>query len=176
MLLRIPSGPDSSTSPYSVSKSFKVGDVVTVLINESTSAVTKGETDTNANDSLGLAFSSSLASFYHPSKNVTGSGGSTYKGSGSTTRSNSVTAKVASVVIKVMANGNLYIEGDHKVEVNGETQTISISGIIRPKDVSLQNTIFSYQVADAQVSVKGKGVVGDAENPGWFTRFFNWIF
>jgi flagellar basal body L-ring protein FlgH len=48
--------------------------------------------------------------------------------------------------------------------------------MIRPKDVSVNNTIFSYQVAGADVSVKGRGTVGDAGNPGWFPRVFNWIF
>jgi len=166
----------SSSSPYSVAKSFKVGDIITIIILESTSAVTKAGTDTNANDSLSLAFSSNLESFYHPSKSVGGSGGNTYKGLGSTTRSSNVTAKVASVVVRVLQNGNLMIAGEHRVAVNDETQTIKISGVIRPKDVTLQNTVYSYQVAQADVSVKGKGSVGDAESPGIFTRFFNWIF
>jgi flagellar L-ring protein FlgH len=176
-----PAYPDSiwnkdSSSPYSVNKSFKVGDVITVLVMESTSAVQKAGTNTDADDSLSMAFSSNLAAFYHPNKAITGSGGNTYKGAGDTSRTSNVTAKIASVVVKVLPNSNLLIEGEHKVAVNDEVQTIKISGMIRPKDVSFQNTIFSYQVAGADVSVKGSGVVGDAESPGVVTRFFNWIF
>ena len=166
----------TSTSPYSVSKSFRVGDIITILVLETTSAVQKAGTDTNVNDSLSLAFSSNLNSFNRPGKAITGSGGNTYKGLGSTTRTSNVTTKIAAVVIRVMPNGNLMISGDHRVEVNDEIQTIRISGMVRPKDVSLQNTVYSYQVAGADVSVKGKGVVGEAESPGMFTRFFNWIF
>jgi flagellar L-ring protein FlgH len=167
---------ETSTSPYSPSKAYKVGDIVTVLVMETTSAVSKAGTDTNASDSLSLAFNSSIASYYKPNRNLSGSAANSSKGQGSTSRTNNVTAKVASVVVKVLSNGNLLIQGEHRVEVNGETQTITISGMIRPIDVTIQNTIYSYQVAGAEVSVKGKGVVGDAENPGWMTRIFNWLF
>ena len=166
----------ASSSPYSVSKSFRVGDIVTVIILESTSAVQKAGTNTNANDSLSLAFNSNLVNMYHPDKAVAGSGGNTFQGLGDTTRTSNVTAKIATVVVKVLSNGNLLVAGEHRVEVNDETQTIKISGIVRPKDVSLQNTVYSYQVAEADVSINGKGVIGEAESPGVFTRFFNWIF
>jgi len=166
----------TSTSPYSVSKSFRVGDVITIIVLESTSAVQKAGTDTNANDSLSLAFSANLINLYHPGKSITGSTGNTYKGQGATTRTSNVTAKIAAVVVKVLANGNLMISGEHRVEVNDEVQTLKISGMVRPKDVSLQNTVYSYQVAGAEVSVKGSGSVGEAESPGVFTRIFNWIF
>ncbi|MFH1710059.1 MAG: flagellar basal body L-ring protein FlgH [bacterium] len=166
----------TSTSPYSVSKSFRVGDIITIIVLETTSAVQKAGTDTNASDSLSLAFSSNLSSFYHSGKAITGSGGNVYKGLGSTTRTSNVTAKIAAVVVRVLPNGNLMVSGDHRVEVNDEIQVLKISGMVRPKDVSLQNTVYSYQVAGADVSVKGKGVVGEAESPGAITRFLNWIF
>lgn len=165
----------ASSSPYSVSKSFKVGDIVTVLILETTSAVQKAGTNTNANDSLSLAFNSNLVNFYHPGRAISASGGNTYKGLGDTSRTSNVTAKVAAVVVQILPNRNLVIQGEHRVEVNNEVQTIMISGVIRPKDVGLQNTVYSYQVADAIVSVKGNGAVGDAESPGVFTRIMNWI-
>ena len=166
----------TSTSPYSVSKSFRVGDIITIIVLESTSAVQKAGTDTNVSDSLSLAFSANLVNFNKPNKSITGSGGNTYKGLGATTRTSNVTAKIAAVVVKVLANGNLMISGEHRVEVNDEVQTLKISGMVRPKDVSLQNTVYSYQVAGADVSVKGQGAVGDAEGPGVFSRIFNWIF
>jgi flagellar L-ring protein FlgH len=167
----------SSTSPYSTAKSFKVGDIVTVLILETTSAVSKAGTDTNTTDNLSASFDHTISRLgIQPSNSIKGGGGNTFKGAGATTRTNSVTAKVASVVLKVLPNGNLMIAGDHKVEVNEEAQTIRITGVIRPKDVSVANTVFSYQVASATVSVKGKGSIGEAEEPGFISRFFNWLF
>jgi flagellar L-ring protein FlgH len=167
----------NSSSPYSVSKSFRMGDLITIIILETTSAVQKAGTDTNANDSLSVSLDHTISRLgIDPSNYLRGAGGNTYKGLGATTRTSNVTAKIAAVVVKILPNGNLMIAGEHRVEVNDETQTIKISGMVRPKDVTLQNTVYSYQVAGADVSVKGKGVVGDAENPGVFTRFFNWIF
>lgn len=167
----------SSTSPYSTAKSFRAGDIVTVIILETTSAVQKAGTNTNTSDNLSSAFDHTITRLgIQPSNSLKGSVGNTFAGVGSTTRTSNVTAKVAAVVIKVLPNGNLMISGDHRVEVNEESQTIRISGIIRPKDVSVANTVFSYQVASASVSVRGKGTVGEAEEPGFVTRFFNWLF
>jgi flagellar L-ring protein precursor FlgH len=75
-----------------------------------------------------------------------------------------------------LPNGNLKIKGKHKVEVNDEIQEITISGIVRPKDISGSNSIYSYQVANAELAVKGTGVVAETEAPGWLTRLFNWLF
>jgi len=168
---------DTSASPYTVSKSFKVGDLVTVIILESTAAIQRAGTDTNVSDNLGTTFNHTITRLQiQPSNLIKGTADGKYKGLGATTRTSNVSAKVASIVTRVLPNGNLIIEGEHRVEVNDEVQVIKVSGMIRPKDVSLANTIYSYQVAGADVSVKGTGVVGEAERPGWFARFFNWVF
>ncbi len=99
-----------------------------------------------------------------------------YDGSGKTVRTNMVTAKVAARVTELMLNGNLRIEGTHTVGVNDEVQTVAIHGVIRSKDVTQQNTVLSWQVADAEVKVIGTGIVAEAEQPGWFTRILNWLF
>ena len=69
---------------------------------------------------------------------------------------------VSARVVDVTANGTLVVEGTKNIGVNSEKQTITVKGFIRPEDVSQLNTIFSTQVADLQVKVNGKGVVGDA--------------
>jgi flagellar L-ring protein precursor FlgH len=79
-------------------------------------------------------------------------------------------------VVEVLDNGNIKIAGIHSVSVNDEEQHITVVGVIRSKDVAMDNSIISAKVAQAQVSVKGKGVIQEAETPGWFSRFFNWIF
>jgi flagellar L-ring protein precursor FlgH len=75
-----------------------------------------------------------------------------------------------------MPNGNLKVKGRHRVEVNDEIQEISITGMVRAKDISGANSVYSYQVADAELAVKGTGVVAETESPGWLTRIFNWLF
>ena len=60
--------------------------------------------------------------------------------------------------------------------INNETEIISVSGIIRPEDVDFDNTIYSYKIADARIRYTGKGDSQNAQRPGFFTRFINWLF
>ena len=169
----------SSSSPYSPEKSYKVGDIITVLINETSSAQHKAGTKTDIKDDLGIKFTHSierLTPVIGTNNQAAGQWGNKYTGTGGTERSSNVTARVAALVTEVMDNGNLKIEGKHKVNVNDENQDIVISGIVRSKDISINNTIYSHQVANAEVSITGTGVVQEAESPGWLTRILNWLF
>lgn len=168
-----------SASPYSTQKAYKVGDIINIVILESTSARNKAGTKTDVKDDLGARFSHTierLAPVLGTSNQAAGQVFNRYKGEGQTTRSSSVQARIAAWVTAVMPNGNLKIKGRHKVEVNDEIQEITIAGIVRPKDISGSNAIYSYQVANAELAVKGTGVVAETESPGWLTRIFNWLF
>jgi len=172
---------EGSSSPYSTHKAFKTGDVITVIILETTTAQHKAGTDTSAKDDLSIQFRHTiqrLRPLMAPDKThaVTGSGAHTYAGAGGTTRTSKVQAKIAAVVEKILPNGNLIISGNHKMEVNEELQEITLTGVVRPKDVTLYNTVYSYQVADANVSIRGTGTASEAQAPGWITRILNWIF
>jgi flagellar L-ring protein precursor FlgH len=168
-----------SSSPYSPDKSYKVGDVITVIIDENTNAQQKAGTNTNTKDDMSLQLNHTIAKL-NPliggNSSVAYSGGNKYTGSGTTQRAAQVTSKIAATVIEVSDNGNLKIEGHHKLEVNDEMQDILVTGTVRSKDISVANSIFSYQVANAEVSVKGTGVIQEAESPGWLSRIFNWLF
>jgi flagellar L-ring protein precursor FlgH len=170
---------DSSSSPYSTQKAYKVGDIVNVIILENTSAKSLAGTNTNVSDDMSVKFTHTiarLAPIIGTNNSVAGNASNKYTGNGQTTRGNNVQARVAAWVTDVLPNGNLAIKGLQKVEVNHETQQITITGIIRPKDISGSNTIYSYQVAASEVKVSGSGAVADSESPGWLTRLFNWFF
>jgi len=170
---------DGSSSPYSTEKKYKVGDIINVLILESTSAIHEAGTQTNVRDDLGFKFDYTLQGMNTRTtgKNrLDAEAENKYRGLGKTSRSSNVRARVASVVTEILPNGKIRLEGKHIVDVNREKQTIFISGVVRTKDINIDNTVFSYQIADAEIMVKGTGVVGEAEQPGWITRFFNWIF
>jgi flagellar L-ring protein precursor FlgH len=184
ILTALPSAADSvwnkaSASPYSTQKAYKVGDIVNILIVESTSAQNKAGTKTDVRDDLGTKFLHNIQRL-RPSidynNQITGNISNKYTGLGQTSRVSRVQARIAAWVEDVLPNGNLSIQGKHKVVVNDETQEITIAGIVRPKDISGSNTVFSYQVANAEVGVKGSGVVAEGESPGWLTRLFNWLF
>jgi len=92
---------------------------------------------------------------------------STFDGSGSTSRQETLSATVSAKVIDVLTNGNLLIEGRRNVKVNNEDQIIIIDGTVRPADIGTDNTVNSIYIADAKISYTGKGIISDRQSPGW---------
>src|SRR3989339_473729 len=166
-----------SSSPYSPEKAYKVGDIVNVYIVENTSAKHKAGTDTDIKDDMGLKFShtiSKLESYLDKDSSASLQNSNKYSGGGTTQRASNVTAKIAAVVTEVLENGNISIEGTHKLDINDESQDIIVSGIVRSRDITPGNVVYSHQIANAKVSIKGIGVIQEAEDPGWLTRVLNW--
>lgn len=167
----------------SVKKEVQVGDVVTIYISESTSAAQQASTQTSKESEIGANLLSNwdlISNVFNESAHrkyeLQLSGDDSYKGSGQTTRTSKVTAVVTAVVTEILENGNVFIVGEHKVKVNNEVETIRIAGVIRPSDIGPNNTVYSYQIAKAEVSVNGAGVVGVKQSPGVLTKMFNWLF
>jgi flagellar L-ring protein precursor FlgH len=168
-----------SASPYSTEKAYRVGDIINVIIMESTTAKNLAGTKTDMSDDLGVKFTHTLqrlAPVIGTNNQADGQWKNKYSGLGSTSRASDVQARIAASVTDVAGNGNLKIKGVHKLQVNDEVQEITITGSVRPKDISGANTVYSYQVADAELMVKGTGVVAETESPGWLTRIINWLF
>lgn len=162
----------------------KVGDVVTIVVSEASSAQQEATTRTSKESGVGL----DLESGWDQVANLLGSetirktysgklkGNDEFRGTGQTARKSTVRAMVTAVITEILENGNVYVVGEHKVKVNQEMETIRISGIIRPSDISAANTIDSYKIAKAEVSVNGSGVIGSKQSPGVLTKMFNWLF
>ena len=98
-----------------------------------------------------------------------------FKGQGTNNREGELDAYITARVIEVLPNGNLRISGKQEIKVNNETQYISISGIIRPEDISTNNEIQSTYIADARIEYSGKGVIADRQRPGWLMRILDFI-
>jgi flagellar L-ring protein precursor FlgH len=97
----------------------------------------------------------------------------TLDGKGETSRLTMLTATMAARIVEVLPNGNLVIEGEKSTIINSEQQVITLRGVVRPYDVSVANTISSAQIAQLELKVNGKGVVGDAiRRPNFLYRFF----
>ena len=94
-------------------------------------------------------------------------------GDGETTRDNTMTATISARVIDVTMDGNMVIQGYREVKTNNETQHIILSGIIRPQDISSDNSVLSSYIADARIEYSGTGVLTDKQRPGWFARVFD---
>ncbi len=99
----------------------------------------------------------------------------TFRGDGTTRRQGSLNATVTAYVRKVLPNGHLFVEGTKTILVNNEEQYFYISGVIRQVDIEGDNTISSNLISDAQVEFTGQGVISEATEPGWVSRWFGWM-
>lgn len=156
----------------------QVGDVVTVIISESSLASQSTKTDMGKRTATGGKVSSlfegsqgtvaTLPTWEWEHKN-------NFQGSGSTQRKGTLIAKISAQITEILPNGNFRIQGKRIVKVNNEEQIISIEGIIRPMDINEDNTIYSTYIADARIRYEGRGVLGENQRPGILSRIFSWL-
>ncbi len=144
------------------------------MISENASAASKAETKTSGSDSL--SYGPGFGPLLHLIKNFGVSGSSSSDGSGSTDRTDALTAQISVRVKSVLPNGDLSVEGTRQVGMNAETQNITLSGIVRPQDIGFDNTVASSLVADAQIRYSGRGPVGDKQHGGLISRVFKFLF
>ncbi len=144
-------------------RASEVGDVVTILVTDSTSALASGGTTTSRKTSA-TSNINSVAGFALPQLSglLNTAGDQELAGTGSTTRAMTITTAISARVLQVTPNGSLIVEGVKNIGVNSEKQTITVRGLVRPVDLTVANTITSNQVADLSLQIDGKGVVGDA--------------
>ena len=109
------------------------------------------------------------------SKLLNASTGSSFKGTGSTSRQENLKATITARIIDVQANGNLMIEGRRNIKVNEEDQIIILEGIIRSRDIAQDNTVNSIYIADARISYSGRGIISDRQSPGWLMNILDKI-
>ncbi|NPA24785.1 MAG: hypothetical protein GXO34_03040 [Deltaproteobacteria bacterium] len=96
-------------------------------------------------------------------------------GSGATSRSNTLTARIAARVVEILPNGDFRIVGTHFTQVNNEEHYVTVSGIIRPTDITADNYILSSAIADARIEYSGSGSVGTKQRVGWGTKILDLV-
>ena len=166
---------------YADKKALRMGDILTVRIIESTQANNTADTDLSRNSSA----SASLSTFFGKKKFLNlfklsedllaTTSENSHQGAGVTTRSGQLTATMTAVVREVLPNGNLVVQGTREVLVNHEQQFMTLTGVVRPQDVSRDNIVLSTQLADANISIGGLGVVADKQRSGWGTWLFDLV-
>ena len=163
-------------------KALRVGDIVTIRIVESSSAINEASTTTGRDSSIGIktekffGLEGQTADWnFNPLGELSAGFESDFEGDGTTKRRGDLNATITAQVTHVLSNGNLKIFGNREVAINNEKQFIHISGIIRTKDISPRNEILSSFIADAKIEYSGKGVIDDRQKPGWMTSFLNTI-
>jgi flagellar L-ring protein precursor FlgH len=172
--------PELSRSMIADKRATAIGDIITIVIQENNSASKDNSTQTSKKSSIDAAVEAFL---YSPdaSKLLTHNGKlpamkmagtQDFAGSGKIANNEKVTARIAARVVDVLPNRNLVIEGTRQIAFSGESQDAVLRGVIRAEDISANNTIFSYNIADATIRYISKGTVSDNQRKGWFTKIW----
>ena len=158
-------------------KANVIGDILTVLIFEQSRATQKAESKTAKSTQASVSGGPGIGPLkFIPIFGAEGKNNTTFDGKGESLRNGTFSAKMSVTVVAVKDNGDLIIQGSRTIGLSGDRETMSLTGIVRKKDISANNTIDSYLIADAEISYSGKGNANSAQRPGFFTRFFNWVF
>ena len=172
-------GENARNTLFLDNKARRLNDIVTILVSESSIGTTKASTNTSRNTTTAAGIGALLGlekSVTNNNENmqgniqVGGTSSNSLKGAGDTSRTTALTARLTARVLKVLENGNLFIEGRRQLTMNGEDQYVVLSGIVRPEDITADNVISSQYIADARIYYAGAGVIADKMQPGWLTR------
>lgn len=167
---------NSLYSLFSDNKANRIGDAVTIIVLESSQASNNAETSTGRNSSIGANLSGGVDRTNLSNADLKLGTDNSFSGSGSTKTTGIVKTKISAIVDSVLDNGNLRIRGSRKIVINGEEQIINIKGIVRPSDISTDNSVYSYNISDAEITFEGNGMIDSSQKPGLLTRLFHWLF
>jgi flagellar L-ring protein precursor FlgH len=171
---------------YTDSKAYRVGDILTVSLSESTNATKSATTTTAKSNAVDIANPTILGSDVSFNKPAALGGGTgdlslamssdtSFSGEGESAQSNSLTGNITVSVVEVLANGYLVVRGEKILSLNQGDEFVRLSGIIRPEDISTTNTVQSSKIANAQIIYGGSGTLADANTEGWLSGFLKKI-
>ncbi|WP_108652905.1 flagellar basal body L-ring protein FlgH [Dongshaea marina] len=163
---------------YSDVRGLKVGDIITVTLNETTTASKKANSTHSKDNSFttttplkiggetinALGFNQISAGFNRESE---------FTGAGKADQSNNLRGNISVTVTKVLSNGNLVIRGEKWMMLNNGNEYIRLTGVVRPEDIDSLNQVESYRVANARIQYGGTGDFANSQEAGWLSRFFN---
>ena len=163
---------------FSDPRAAKIGDVVTVNIAINDRATFGNATDRSLDAKVDAGFDWKLGvnnktSEFKP--DFTSEAMSSTLGQGTTDRSEKIRLSVAAVVTDVLPNGNLIVSGSQEVRVNFELRLLNVAGIVRPRDISRDNTISYDKVAEARISYGGRGRIMEVQQPAWGQQVYDWF-
>ena len=170
-------------SLFEDAKARRLGDIITIVLVEQTTASKKADTNSSKTQDtqldnptiLGapLSFNAPGGSKRDFNLGTTLSGSRSFAGAGDSSQSNKLQGNVTVTVAEVLTNGNLVVRGEKRLTINQGDEYIRFSGIVRPSDIGPDNTVLSTSVADAKISYTGKGILDDSNSSGWLASIFN---
>ena len=153
-------------------KAYRPGDILTVMLQESTVSSKNANTNLGKNASATLSPPNLLGKTYHDIS-ASLSGTRSFTGKASASQQNLLTGSVTVVVQKVLPSGALYVKGSKLVRLNQGDEEVFVSGFVRPEDVSRDNKVSSLRLADAKISYTGRGDLAETNTMGWLSRILN---
>jgi flagellar L-ring protein precursor FlgH len=164
----------------------RVGDILTVLLEEETDGEKESETSISKSSETAIAnptLFGTTPQFNLPSQlplaNTSNnslafdlSSENAFDGQGDSDLKNKLTGNISVSVVEILPNGNMVIRGEKVITINQGNEYIRVSGIVSPRDIGYDNSVSSIRIADAQIAYVGDGPTNDANVMGWLSRFF----
>ncbi|MEW6983207.1 flagellar basal body L-ring protein FlgH [Colwelliaceae bacterium 6471] len=169
--------PNYVNNIYSDSKAHRVGDIISVILSESTQAQKNAKTELKKDSSATLdpviGLGGNAVNFKNDAIQFGVNQTSDFKGDSKTNQGNSLSGNISVHVLKVLPNGNLMIRGEKWLTLNNGDEYVRLTGIIRAQDITANNTIVSSKVANARIQYAGTGSFAEVQEQGWLSQFFN---
>lgn len=160
--------PPDSRSLFEDAVARRVGDVVTVVVSESLRAKRDAKTSTSRETDVSVA-----KLFGNAAVSIGGERG--FEGEGSVSKTGYLTTRMAARVVDTGRGGAIRLAGLREVEVDGDVQMLVLTGIVRPQDIRVDNTVLSQDIAELRMAVLAKGTLHDATKRGWVQRVLDWL-
>ncbi|MFB0999150.1 MAG: flagellar basal body L-ring protein FlgH [Colwellia sp.] len=162
---------------YSDSKAHRVGDIISVILSESTQAKKNAKTELKKENSATLdpiiGLGGTAVNFKNDALQFGFNQGSDFSGDSKSNQGNSLSGNISVHVLRVLPNGNLMIRGEKWMTLNNGDEYIRLTGVIRAQDISSGNTITSSKIANARIQYAGTGTFADMQEQGWLSSFFS---
>lgn len=168
---------DNYNSIFSDHKARLVGDVITIHIIEFSEADNKSTTSTSKSSDLSVSVSEGTGRLsFLPSLSFGATSGNSFAGEGGTSKRGSLKGKMTATIMEISPNGYYLVKGKRIISINQDTQEMELTGIVRPRDIRSDNTIFSYNIANARIKYTGKGPIHTGQRMGLIRRIAGWFF
>ena len=164
---------------YSDTSAHKVGDIISVILEESTKASKNANTNLEKegnNNYGGITLASKNLHYKNLTPTLSSSNTSDFSGKAKADQSNSLKGQISVSVVKVYSNGNLQVQGEKWLMLNNGNEYVRVTGLIRPSDISSDNTVSSQRIANARIQYGGTGDFADTQERGFVSRLFNSAF
>ncbi len=163
-------------SIYSDIKAHRIGDIITVELQESTSASKGASNQQSKSSTLGLnalKLGGDTVTLNGYDTSASMGGNNSFKGQAKVGQSNSLQGNISVSVFKILSNGNLMVRGEKWLTLTEGQEYIRITGIVRSEDVNSNNTVSSQRIANARIQYGGTGDFANTQERGWLSKFFN---